>query len=74
MTNTLALSNNAIVDSVNMLSATSEEISASTQEADATSVKNVELVRNFSKSMDHILEQIETLQQYSKYCKHVVAP
>ncbi len=65
MMQSLVESNNAIVDSVNTLSATSEEISASTQEACATSEKNINLVKNFSVSMENILQQMAVLQSYS---------
>ena len=66
MMNSLMASNNVIVDSVNTLSATSEEISASTQEAYSTSDKNVELVQNFSAAMESILSEVQELHKYTK--------
>ena len=66
MMNSLMVSNNVIVDSVNTLSATSEEISASTQEAYSTSDKNVELVKNFSEAMESILAEVQELHKYTK--------
>lgn len=58
-------SNNEIVDSVSTLSATSEEITASTSEAYSISNKNVEMVQDFANSMDDILRQINELQAIS---------
>ena len=66
MMNSLMASNNVIVDSVNTLSATSEEISASTQEAYTISDKNVELVKNFSNAMESILAEVQELHKYTK--------
>ena len=56
--------NNAIVDSVNTLSAGSEEITASTSEACIMSEENAERVNDFMKTMVHIAEQIEKLEEY----------
>ena len=64
MTN-LIESNNAIVDSVNTLSAGSEEITASTAEACHMSEENAQRVNEFMKTMAHIAEQIEKLEEYS---------
>ena len=64
MTN-LIESNNAIVDSVNTLSAGSEEITASTTEACHMSEENAQRVNEFMKTMAHIAEQIEKLEEYS---------
>lgn len=65
MMKSLLTSNNVIVDSVNTLSATSQEISANTQEVCNTSEQNVQLVKNFSLAMENILHQMETLQTYT---------
>lgn len=61
----LLQSNNAIVDSVGTLSATSEQISASSQEACRASEKNVALVADFGQSMDEIMREIGELQEYT---------
>lgn len=65
MMKSLLSSNNAIVDSITTLSASSQEISASTQEAFNTSERNVQLVNAFSAAMGNILQQMETLQTYT---------
>lgn len=67
MMTSLLASNNMIVDSVNTLSANSQEISANTQEACNTSEQNVQLVRAFSLAMENILQQMEALQTYTKH-------
>ena len=54
-------SNNVIVDSVNTLSASSEEISTSTQEVCGTSAHNVELVQEFMGMMENIATQMDEL-------------
>lgn len=64
--NELLLANNEIVDSVSTLSATSQEISASATEASNTSDRNLDMVKNFSKEMEKILDEITTLEQYTK--------
>ena len=51
-----------IVDSVSTLSASSEEISASTQEAANMGDRNIELLDNFMLIMDGIAANIESLQ------------
>ncbi|MCQ2523893.1 MAG: methyl-accepting chemotaxis protein [Lachnospiraceae bacterium] len=56
--------NNDIVDNVSTLSATSEEISASASEATSTSDRNVSLVKEFSISLDKILDEVEALNSY----------
>lgn len=61
----LVVSNNTIVDNVSTLSASSEEISASTQEACNTSERNVGLIKDFSNSMEKILQEINELKQYT---------
>lgn len=67
MMKSLLSSNDVIVDSVTTLSATSQEISASTQEVCTTSERNVQLVKNFSLAMENILQQMETLQTYTNH-------
>ena len=62
----LSSSNNEIVDSASTLSATSEEISASSTEAAKASARNVELIAKFKKSMDEIIERITELQKYTQ--------
>lgn len=66
MMKSLLSSNNAIVDSITTLSASSQEISASTQEACTTSERNVQLVNAFSAAMENILQQMESLQTYTR--------
>ena len=61
----LLSANNAIVDSVSTLSATSEEISASAQEAYSTTERNVKAVDTFSALIKGIFEQMEKLQEYT---------
>lgn len=60
----LRMSNNAIVDSVNTLSAGSEEISASTHEACAISDENVRQVQEFDSIMEKISVEIGELKRY----------
>ena len=67
MMKSLLASNNVIVDSVTTLSATSQEISANTQEVCTTSEQNVQMVKNFSLAMENILRQMETLQTYTNH-------
>jgi methyl-accepting chemotaxis protein len=55
-------SNNAIVDSVTTLSATSQEISASTQMAFELSESNVTMLNEFQMSMRTIVEQVKKLK------------
>ncbi len=59
-------SNNVIVDNVNTLSATSEEITASTQEAVETSAQNVTVIREFADSMSSILQEIRELKSFTE--------
>lgn len=59
-------SNNTIVENVTTLSATSQEINASTESVSAMSRKNVDLVGEFSVSMDHILKQVAELKKYTE--------
>ena len=66
MMKSLLTSNNAIVDSITTLSASSQEISASTQEACTTGERNVKLVNAFSAAMENILQQMEALQTYTR--------
>ncbi len=61
----LLSANNAIVDSVSTLSATSEEISASAQEAYSTTERNVKAVDTFSSLIKGIFDQMEKLQEYT---------
>ena len=58
-------SNNRIVDSVNTLSSTSEEISASAQDVAEASDKNVNLVNDFINGMTGILDNINSLKEYT---------
>ena len=56
-------SNNVIVDSVSTISATGEEMSASTTEITALSEKNVSLVDSFTEIMDDITKCLEELKR-----------
>ena len=58
----LAVANNEIVDSVTTLSASSEQISASTQEVSERSMKNVAMVDNFQKLMAEISTMVSQLK------------
>ena len=64
--NSLVSSNNVITDSINSLSATSEEITASTHDVYEVSGKNVELVESFVASMEQIMQGFERLRAYTK--------
>lgn len=55
-------SNTAIVNSVTMLSSSSEEINASVDEACSTSNKNVEYVQNISSAIDNIAERVDSMK------------
>jgi methyl-accepting chemotaxis protein len=55
--------NRIIVDSVSTLSASSEQISASTQEVSDNSKDNVERVRRFSGIMTQINQKLELLKE-----------
>ena len=57
-------SNSVIVDRVNTLSASSEQISASMGESCVTSEQNVQLMQEFAKVMEHISTQIDELKKY----------
>lgn len=57
-------SNNVIVDRVNTLSASSEQISASMDSSCLTSEQNVQLMQEFAKVMKHISMQIDELKKY----------
>lgn len=59
--NALISSNNIIADGITSLSATSEEISASTQNVCENSNQNVQMVDEFAASMQHILSIIKEL-------------
>lgn len=61
----LRSANNSIVDNITTLSATSEEISASTLEASELSSNNVTVVSDFAASMESILKQVQELQKYT---------
>ncbi|MCR5547032.1 MAG: hypothetical protein K6F30_11220 [Lachnospiraceae bacterium] len=56
-------SNNIIVDSVSTISATSEEMSASTAEITTLSERNVSLVDSFSTIMEEITVSLDELKQ-----------
>ncbi len=58
-------SNDQIVDGVSNLSASSEEVSASTQEAYDISLKNAEAVLKFDKVMSEISKTVEELANYT---------
>ncbi len=58
-------SNDKIVDSVSTLSAGSEEVTASTQEAFSISQRNVTEVEEFVKVMDRVRETISLLAAYA---------
>lgn len=62
----LVASNMVIADSISSLSATSEEITASTQDVYEVSGKNVELVECFVTSMDQIMDGFKRLRAYTK--------
>lgn len=57
----IAVANNNIVDSVSTLSASSEEITASTEEASAVSDTNLEVVEDFYVTMRSISEKLSGL-------------
>lgn len=59
--NNIFSSNNKIVESVSTLSATSEEVAASTEEAYSISKENVTLVNDFLHTMDEISSIINSL-------------
>lgn len=62
----LMTSNAGIVDSVNTLSASSEEISASTTESCNICEKNVLIVNEFKTLIDDIADQVDSLRAISK--------
>ncbi len=64
--NSLISSNNVIADGIASLSATSEEISASTQDVCETSNKNVQLVDEFAASVEYILAIIKELSSFAQ--------
>lgn len=64
--NSLVSSNTVIADSISSLSATSEEITASTQGVYEASSKNVDLVESFVGSMEHILQGFDRLRDYTE--------
>ena len=63
--NSLVSSNMVIADSISSLSATSEEITASTHDVYEASSKNVELVDGFASSMEQIVKGFERLRAYT---------
>lgn len=63
--NSLVSSNMVIADSISSLSATSEEITASTHDVYEASSKNVELVDGFASSMEQIVKGFERLRTYT---------
>lgn len=65
MMNTVFTSNNKIVDSVSTLSATSEEVAASTDEAYTMSKQNVAMVETFLKTMEEVAATVDQLASYS---------
>lgn len=60
----LRTANNEIVDNVNTLSATSQEISASTHEVQSASENNMIMLNDFSERMKQMLVEMEELKQY----------
>lgn len=57
----LTAANNILVDSVSTLSASSEQVTASSLEAYAVGEKNAELMERFRGIMNHIVEHMEVL-------------
>lgn len=57
--------NNQIVDAISSLSATSQEISANTEEAYDLSENNVQVVQKFTDMMEQIALEAEKLSEYS---------
>lgn len=66
MLTSLAESNNHIVDNISQLSATTEEIMASSEEATAISEKNLQ---NADSTKDYLNEVIQTTKRFDKYLK-----
>ncbi|MBR2409409.1 MAG: hypothetical protein IKB07_10720 [Lachnospiraceae bacterium] len=66
MIQSLITTNTVIADGINSLSATSEELNASTQDVCATSNKNVQLVSEFTASVQHILGIMEELSSVAQ--------
>lgn len=66
MIQSLITTNTVIADGINSLSATSEELNASTQDVCATSSKNVQLVSDFTASVQHILGVMEELSSVAQ--------
>ncbi len=64
--NGLRKANNKIVDNVNTISATSEEINASTQEATEISSNNVALLDSFAKSIKTLNKEVDNLKAIIK--------
>lgn len=62
----LISTNRIIADGINSLSATSEEITASTQDVCETSTQNVQLVDNFAASVEHILGIVKELTTFAQ--------
>lgn len=60
----LRAANNVIVDNVNTISAASQEITASTHEATAESEKNMQLLAEFSNTMNDLIKEVNTLKGY----------
>lgn len=65
MMQNLAMVNTHIVDSINQLYATSEEITASTQEASAIVETNTEDFRNMHNNFATVLGQVEGFEKYN---------
>ena len=63
--NDIHMSNDQIVDSVQTLSATSEEVSARTDEALEISNRNVEAMTSFRDRMDEVENTVKELASYS---------
>lgn len=62
----LISANRVIANGINSLSATSEEITASTQDVCETSTQNVQLVDNFAASVEHIVGIIKELSLFAQ--------
>ncbi|MCR5546296.1 MAG: hypothetical protein K6F30_07465 [Lachnospiraceae bacterium] len=66
MLNELAVANNRIVDSITQLSATTEEVTASSSQAESLSNENLENAGNARDYLNEIMQVSEELGKYSK--------
>ena len=58
--------NTAIVDSISLLSSTSEEVSAGAQTSKETIGNTLESLKSFSRTMDGTFEQLQNLKEAAK--------